>query len=88
MYGGVEGFDRPALFPLAFSYAAFPASVCVDNVPLPLLAAGLVEALGMTMSKVASGGGCCWEPRAEDEEGDDAQSDELTPVCDATLRDD
>lgn len=55
--------DRPTPFPLAFSCMASPASARVDGVLLPLLAAGLVEALGMTMSKVASGGGCCWEPR-------------------------
>lgn len=41
---------RPTLFPFVCVYGAFPASGCVEGVLLPLLAAELVEALGMTMS--------------------------------------
>lgn len=48
--------------PLVCSYVPLAASACVDGVLLPLLAAGLVEALGMMMSKVQSCGGCCGEP--------------------------
>lgn len=51
--------------PLACSYVPLAASACVDGVLLPLLAAGLVEALGMMMSKVQSGGGCCGEPGSQ-----------------------
>lgn len=49
---------RPTLFPFVCVCAVFPMSVCVEGVLLPLLAAELVEALGMTMSKDESGG-CC-----------------------------
>lgn len=55
---GAELSARPTLFPFVCVYVALPGSVRVEGVLLPLLAAEWVEALGITMSKEASGG-CC-----------------------------
>lgn len=49
---------RPTLFPFVCVCAVFSVSVCVEGVLFPLLAAEMVDALGMTMSKDESGA-CC-----------------------------